>query len=75
MKTPWQEFKEKMGDARPWHLLDKNNYVEESVSDERFSHCLSCPELINSTKQCKQCGCIMTMKVKLKQASCPVGKW
>lgn len=75
MKTPWQEYKEKLGDARPWHLLDKSNYIDESVASSRYSLCEVCPELTGSTKRCKQCGCFMPGKVKLKQASCPLGKW
>ena len=28
-----------------------------------------------STKQCKECGCIMSVKTKLKFAACPLEKW
>jgi RNA polymerase-binding transcription factor DksA len=75
MKSAWQEFKEKVGDAKPWHLLNQSNYAEDSVSSYRYQICSSCDELINLTKQCKKCGCVMTMKTKLQVASCPLGKW
>lgn len=75
MKTPWQEYKERLGEARPWHVLDKNNNVEESVAEARYAICLECPELIGLTKQCKQCGCVMPMKTKVRVATCPLGKW
>jgi len=27
------------------------------------------------TKNCKQCGCFMTIKTKYEAAKCPLGKW
>lgn len=62
--------------ARPWDLFNKNlGRVESTIAKERYNICLSCPELIKLTSQCKQCGCIMNQKVKLPNASCPLGKW
>lgn len=74
-KSAWEKYKENLGDARPWDLLDKDNYVEESVAKERFLVCKGCPELIKLTSQCKKCGCFMAGKTKLKTAECPLGKW
>lgn len=74
--TPWQEYKKKLGDTRPWDMVNSNvPRVEEQVSERRMSICSDCPEFIGLTKQCKQCGCIMPMKVKLEAAKCPLGKW
>lgn len=75
MSSAWQEWKKNLGDSRPWDLLNKNNYVEESIEKNRYDICLQCPELIKLTSQCKLCGCFMTGKTKLKAASCPIGKW
>lgn len=75
MPSAWQEYKKKIGDSRPWHLLNSNNYVDDETSSSRYEICKSCPELIDLTKQCKQCGCVMTMKTKLNNASCPLEKW
>jgi hypothetical protein len=62
--------------ARPWDLFNKNiEKVGEQISGERLDICKACPELIKATNQCKQCGCIMTLKTKLPNASCPLGKW
>jgi hypothetical protein len=62
--------------ARPWDLFNKNiGRVENEIAKERMSICLSCPELIQLTKQCKKCGCLMEAKTKLPNASCPLGKW
>lgn len=74
-KSAWEKYKESLGESRPWHLLDKENYVEENLAQERLSICKLCPELIKLTTQCKKCGCFMAAKTKLKQATCPLGKW
>jgi len=67
-------FKKKK--AKPWDLINPNiTKVSQEVQDSRLSKCLICPELIKTTKQCKQCGCFMVQKVKLPHASCPIGKW
>ena len=74
--SAWEEYKKRLGDTRPWDLLNPNTpRVEGLVADDRMQICLACPELIGLTKQCKQCGCVMTGKVKLRDAVCPMGKW
>lgn len=73
--SAWQKYKKNIGNSRPWDLLDSENHVDKETADERFNICLSCPELIEKTKQCKQCGCFMALKTKLYNASCPLGKW
>jgi hypothetical protein len=62
-------------EARPWDLIHADQRADEQVANDRYSICLSCPELINMTKQCKKCGCFMALKTKVKHASCPIGKW
>lgn len=74
-KSAWEKYKENLGSTRPWDMLDSSQKVSDIVSDERMSICLSCPELLKSTKQCKKCGCFMALKTKLKDAECPIGKW
>lgn len=73
--TPWQKYKESLKEVNPFDLLHKENYIEEEFAEGRFTICQLCPELIQLTKQCKQCGCFMAMKTKLKAAKCPLGKW
>jgi hypothetical protein len=53
----------------------KEILATEEVSKERMVICIACPELIHLTKSCKQCGCFMTAKTKLKTAECPLKKW
>ena len=74
--SKWQEYKEKLGETRPWDILNPNTeYVEEAESTRRYDICKACPELIDLTKQCKQCGCVMPLKTKLAKAECPLKKW
>lgn len=74
--SPYQKWKDSLGDARPWDLINPNvERSEDSKQKERMSICISCPELIKLTKQCKKCGCFMEMKTKLEYAACPLGKW
>jgi len=61
--------------ARPWDILNKNiKKVETDVSKERMAICRNCPELL-PTGNCKICKCFMSIKTKLPNASCPLGKW
>jgi hypothetical protein len=74
--TPWERYKEKLGNTRPWDLLNPNEPRSlDEAARSRLDVCEECPELIGLTKQCKQCGCLMPLKVKLKNAECPLGKW
>jgi len=62
--------------VRPMDMINPNSqFAEEELSNERYSICKSCPELIKLTKQCKKCGCFMAAKTKLQLATCPLGKW
>jgi hypothetical protein len=74
--TPWQKYKQNLGETRPWDLINPNTqWVSEEVAIDRFDICKACPELIPITDQCKKCGCFMKIKTKLEKASCPLGKW
>jgi hypothetical protein len=74
--TPWEKYKKNLGESRPWDMLNpKIEFVDESVSSARYSLCKECPELIKLTHQCKKCGCFMSAKTKLPNATCPLGKW
>jgi len=74
--SAWQEYKKKLGDTRPWDVLNPSaNYVAEDISSARYAICEVCPSLLKTTKQCKECGCFMKLKVKLEKAVCPLGKW
>lgn len=73
--APPTEEEIKSRSVRPWDMLNKENYVEEETAKSRLNICNGCEHLIKLTKTCKKCGCFMTAKTKLKNATCPVGKW
>ena len=72
--SAWEEWKKNLGEARPWHAL-YSEHVANEVSEQRLNICKSCPELFGPVNQCKKCGCLMNIKVKIPQAECPLGKW
>lgn len=73
--SKWKEWKESLGDARPWHLLDPNKKIrQQSVIDKRIEICSGC-EFFLPTKQCDKCKCFMPFKTTLSNAECPIGKW
>lgn len=62
--------------VRPWDLFNKNkDRVPKEIKNMRMEACLSCPFLIQATKQCKKCGCFMHAKTQLADAYCPINKW
>jgi hypothetical protein len=56
-------------------LNPRIEYVAEDVSSKRYEICEACPSLLKTTKQCRECGCFMKLKVKLNNAVCPLSKW
>jgi hypothetical protein len=74
--TAWQRYKKNLGETRPWDVLNPNTeHASEEKATARYNLCLECPELVQLTKQCKKCGCVMPLKTKLEKATCPLGKW
>jgi hypothetical protein len=74
--SAWENYKEKLGDTRPWDLLNpRTEYVSDDEAAEKLSICKQCPRFISLTTQCKECGCIMKAKTKIKYAECPLKKW
>jgi hypothetical protein len=50
-------------------------YIADSQAQEaRYDICKGCTAF-TVLKTCKECGCIMPLKVKMANASCPLGKW
>ena len=75
MKSRWQQYKEKNGTTALDMLNLKTKRVDDITKESRMSTCLSCPEIIKLTKQCKKCGCFMDFKTSLEASKCPIGKW
>ena len=76
MKSEWEKYKEKLGETRPWDLVNPNTeWASEEKATSRYEICKACPKLIKLTRQCKECGCFMPGKTKLEKAACPLEKW
>ena len=74
-KSPWEIYKEKNCITALDIVNPMTKKTDEEASNARYLICLACPELINLTKQCKQCGCFMKIKTQFEDAKCPLGKW
>lgn len=62
--------------VKPWDMFNKN--MERAlpvIAENRLKVCKACPRFIRLTHQCKECGCLMDAKTKLKDATCPLNKW
>jgi hypothetical protein len=55
-------------------LIDLDN-APAHFAMERWNTCMTCDRLLRATRQCKECGCFMKIKVRLKNSSCPLNKW
>lgn len=49
----------------------------EKIEDSkiRYEICKNCDKFFKPTRQCRECMCFMTVKTKVHDASCPLGKW
>jgi hypothetical protein len=61
----------------------KNNSVDNNTNkfissaelqDHRYKICKTC-DSFTVLKTCSECGCIMSLKVKIANVSCPLKKW
>ena len=74
MTNAWQEYKKKIASS-PAGLLNPFNYISDETAQSRLDVCNGCDSFFQETKRCRECGCFMKLKVKLKEAVCPLGKW
>lgn len=49
-------------------------FASEETVTQRSELCSNCPSY-SLLKICAECRCIMPLKVKIKSAACPIGKW
>jgi hypothetical protein len=50
-------------------------FTNIEVRLERAGHCQKCEWYVRSSKQCRQCGCLINLKVIVANEECPAGKW
>jgi recombinational DNA repair protein RecR len=49
-------------------------FVDKETAQSRINHCKKCTNY-TLTGQCSLCLCFMRLKVRMKNESCPDGKW
>lgn len=49
-------------------------FAPADAVSSRLDICNNCPEL-TTIKLCRNCGCVIPAKVRLKGSECPLGKW
>ena len=54
-------------------LTGNAKYSEEDIVQKRLQVCNTCPNQIAGA--CSKCGCIIKLKVKYEESSCPINKW
>lgn len=66
-KKPKQEIKRQK--------RKKQSLIADSETEKyRYDICVAC-DSFTKIKTCRECGCIMPLKVKVATAKCPLGKW
>ena len=66
-------------DSGAW-VGDQDDEVDESEMRlaepaTRLAICMGCVRYRAWTKQCRECGCFMPLKVRFPEKHCPIGKW
>lgn len=51
------------------------NSDDIQMAAERLAICNTCESYLALPKMCKHCKCVMPFKVRIKKATCPIGKW
>tara|TARA_R110002050_G_scaffold174266_1_gene307214 strand:- start:142 stop:327 length:186 start_codon:yes stop_codon:yes gene_type:complete len=54
---------------------EEENNKKKYTSQERIKMCEECEKFFHPTRQCKVCFCFMDIKTKMKNKTCPEGKW
>jgi rRNA maturation endonuclease Nob1 len=62
--------------TNPLDLLNPSEYSHnEEQTRKRLEICHSCDFFYKPVGICKKCGCVMKLKTKLQEATCPLDKW
>ena len=49
--------------------------ITEEAIEARLAICVTCDRYLAQAKRCKECGCFMKFKSRLRNEHCPLGKW
>ena len=56
-------------------IKTKKSNNKKYTAKERIKMCESCEDFKPGTRQCGICWCLMDIKTKMKNKSCPKDKW
>lgn len=81
-KLSEEEIQEIVKSRESFLDLSNVNITEETISflatkelqEQRYEICKNC-DAFTALKTCKECGCIMPLKIKIASAACPLDKW
>lgn len=54
--------------------IGESFFADNEVQQTRYDLCKSCSSF-TSLKTCRECGCIMPLKIKITDSVCPLSKW
>ena len=63
----WEELQRYLRSLPPERLAD------EAVYQKRITNCINCDSLLAGT--CRQCGCYVEVRARLKDGACPAERW
>lgn len=64
-----------IGDVIKDAVTGKLQISPGELAQQRYAICNACPVFNSTIMTCGDCGCFMPAKTKLKEATCPRGKW
>lgn len=50
-------------------------FTDDIVKQQRIKTCESCDRFNKKIRTCKECGCLMDLKINLKRSKCPKNYW
>ncbi len=56
-------------------VKDGGKLVDEEEQERRLGVCKTCPEYDAEQNRCMQCGCFLSLKVRLNSGGCPLNHW
>ena len=74
-----QEIIESRTSAVALDSIDTENealgfFASKELQEQRYETCKGC-DAFTALKTCRECGCIMPLKIKIADAACPLEKW
>ena len=56
-------------------VRNREVFSDTEMVKERLRLCARCENVDKHSKKCLQCGCLLSLKVKLREERCPIDRW